>query len=83
MMTFVAKVRKWGNSMGIVLPKEIVERQQLKQGDEVAVDVGRFVRSIKDILGDLPPLKLKESAQELKDYAREGWLSKTDRENGL
>jgi len=76
-------VRKWGNSMGIVLPKEIVERQELKQGDEVAIDVGRFVRDIRDILGDLPPLPKRMSAQKLKDIAREGWLSKTDRENGL
>lgn len=34
---FEAKVKKWGNSLGIVIPKEIVESQGLREDNLVNV----------------------------------------------
>lgn len=31
------KIRKWGNSFGIVLPKEILSKKNLKEGSEIEV----------------------------------------------
>ncbi|MBI4148576.1 AbrB/MazE/SpoVT family DNA-binding domain-containing protein [Candidatus Woesearchaeota archaeon] len=33
------EVKKWGNSLGIVLPADAVREMGLKQGDQVVVDV--------------------------------------------
>ena len=32
------KIQKWGNSLGVRLPKKIAERLQLAEGSEVIVD---------------------------------------------
>ena len=62
--------------MGIVIPKEIVEKQHLREGDEVVISV--FKRgNLKDVFGKL---KTKMSGQEFKDLARKGWESSSDRE---
>lgn len=34
------QIRKIGNSTGLILPKELLERLRLKQGDEVLVTEG-------------------------------------------
>ncbi|MEN9839408.1 MAG: hypothetical protein RL177_887 [Bacteroidota bacterium] len=33
-----AKVRKVGNSLGIILPKPVIESLHLKEGDKVSID---------------------------------------------
>ncbi len=34
-----AKIKKWGNSLGIVLPMKVVEKENLKEGLEITVTV--------------------------------------------
>ncbi|MEK6962990.1 MAG: AbrB/MazE/SpoVT family DNA-binding domain-containing protein [Nanoarchaeota archaeon] len=33
------KARKWGNSLGITLPKEIVEQQHIKPNEELIITI--------------------------------------------
>ena len=33
------KVKKWGNSLGLVIPKEITKLEDLNEGDIVKVDI--------------------------------------------
>ena len=33
------KAKKWGNSIGIVLPKSIVEKEQIDEGTDLIVNV--------------------------------------------
>ncbi|PIN92545.1 hypothetical protein COU56_04235, partial [Candidatus Pacearchaeota archaeon CG10_big_fil_rev_8_21_14_0_10_31_9] len=28
-------LRKWGNSIGVVIPREIIEKERLREGEEV------------------------------------------------
>ena len=64
------KVRRWGSSLGIVVPREIARALRLTAGDEVVVDLQRAsgleeaFRSLKD--WDVDP-------QKLKDELRRGW----------
>lgn len=62
-------VKKWGNSMGIVLPKELVRKEHLKENDAVLVDVVKEA-DLSDLFGSL---KRKLTGQEFKDMVREGW----------
>ena len=68
-----AKVRRWGNSLGIVLPKQLVEERHIKAGDEIFIHDVIKVADFSDIFGKV---KFKESAQELKDEGRKGWKEK-------
>ena len=68
-------VKKWGNSMGIVLPKEIVKNQGIKEGDEIVINVFKK-GDLSDIFGTL---KTKLTGQQLKDLSRRDWESSSDR----
>ena len=69
-MTLVqVKVKKWGNSMAVILPKEFIDKTNLKEHEKVYLDVIRKA----DLSSVFGTLKFKESAQELKDIVRKGW----------
>ncbi len=62
-----AKLRKWGDSLGVVVPKEVVNEQRLKEGDEILIDI-KPARTMKDIFGSWKGLKI--DAQQFKDERR-------------
>ena len=68
-MATEVQIRKWGNSVGIVLPKELVEREQLKEEDKIFVEIVKKA-DLRKIFGSLPR---KMSGQEFKDMVRKGW----------
>jgi len=68
-MAVEVTLRKWGNSIGGVFPKSFVEENDLKPNDVVLVDVVRRA-NLSDVFGSL---KMKGSAQAMKDEARKGW----------
>ena len=35
------KVRKWGNSLAMIIPKEITKQEDLNEGDIVKVDISK------------------------------------------
>ncbi len=64
-----AIARKWGDSIGFIIPKEIVEKEKIKPNSKVKFEIIR-VTDISDTFGRL---KRKVSGQEFKDMARAGW----------
>jgi len=40
----LCKTRKWGNSIGIVLPKEEIARLRIKENQEIFVEIERAAR---------------------------------------
>ncbi|MBI2575165.1 AbrB/MazE/SpoVT family DNA-binding domain-containing protein [Candidatus Woesearchaeota archaeon] len=67
-MTTVAKLKKWGGSIGVVIPKKMLDSQNLKQGDEVSLDI-RPKATLKDLFGIWKGKEL--DAQKIKDEIRE------------
>lgn len=48
------KVKKWGNSFGIVLPMKVVEKENLSEGKEIMVTVqSKEKTKVKDVFGAL------------------------------
>jgi antitoxin component of MazEF toxin-antitoxin module len=70
LMPTVAIARKWGNSLGITLPRELVEQQNIKEGDALMLPVIIKKANLSKIFGSI---KTGESGQKFKDRAREGW----------
>lgn len=64
------KVRKWGSSVGIVIPKEVAEARGVKPGDEVLAEI-RKISNIREIFGSLSDWK--RPTQQIKEEARRGW----------
>lgn len=61
------KIARWGNSLGIRIPKQIVEQAQLKEGDEIEIsrEENRLI---------LTPQKKKYTLEELLDGMNEEHL---------
>lgn len=64
-----AMTRKWGNSLGITLSKEVVEEEHLHENQRVIIEVKK-VTDIKRLRG---LVHFTKSAQAIKDEMRKGW----------
>jgi len=53
------KLRAWGNSVGVILPKELVKEEKLSINDEVEVIVKKKSNPLKDAFGKLREFKAK------------------------
>ena len=63
-----SKLKKWGNSYGVVVPKEIVEKEGLREGEVVEISVRKAVE-VERLFGKYPFKDL----QSQKDAMRKGW----------
>jgi len=68
-MATEAIVKKWGNSLGIILPRDVVEDEHLHAEDKIIVQIVKKA-DLTDIFGSLPRTM---SGQEFKDMVRKGW----------
>ena len=63
--------RKWGDSIGFIVPKEVAEKEKIRPKSKVRFEIIK-VTDISDTFGRL---KRKMSGQEFKDRARAGWYA--------
>jgi len=68
-MKVSARVRRIGNSLGIIIPREEVDMDNIKEGDLVEVEVLRCI-NVKEMFGSV---KFRKTVQELKDEMRREW----------
>ena len=64
-----AKLKRWGNSYGVVVPKEVVEKEGLKEGEVVEISV-RKASDIRRLFGKYPFKDLQFEKEEM----RKGWV---------
>ncbi|MBI2147822.1 AbrB/MazE/SpoVT family DNA-binding domain-containing protein [Candidatus Woesearchaeota archaeon] len=72
-MATEATIKRWGNSMGIVLPKDMIEKGHFHENDKVIVTVVKEA-DVSSSFGALKG-KIGMSGQKLKDMVRQGWES--------
>lgn len=54
MESVTAKARKWGNSIGVILPREVVEKVGIKEGSDVELLVSaRRQNVLKELFGSM------------------------------
>lgn len=64
------RVKQWGNSLGIVIPREIVIKEELEPEEEVIVTI-RKKDTLSTLFGKGKGIKL--DAQKMKDELRREW----------
>ena len=62
--------RKWGNSIGIILPKEAIEKEHIRENQKINILISKKTNVLNETFGMLKR-KLKKSSQEMKDELRE------------
>ena len=68
---FKAAPKKWGNSLGVTIPTEIIKSENLKMNKEaIFLVMGDSRQKIKKIFGTL---KIKKPTQQIMDEIDEGY----------
>ena len=71
MIEVETKVRKWGRSFGVVIPKEKVIEEGIKENETVNLLIGKKKNVLKEVFGTF---KFKRTTQEiLEESDREDW----------
>ncbi len=66
----LAKAKKWGNSIGLVIPAYVVKKERIRPGDTVEVVVRRRVPRLEELGGTV---KLHHNLEDLLREMEEGW----------
>ena len=67
------RVSKWGNGLGILLPKQVVEKMELKAGDKLVLEMENGAVTLKkesDVLV-IPRYKLEDLLKGYEGYQNE------------
>ena len=67
-MNAKTKVKCWGNSLGVILPKALVDQEELTEGEEVEITV-RKISDVRSLRGKYPFKNLQHEKEEMK----RGW----------
>ena len=71
MLEVKAKVREWGRSLGVVLPKEGVQQEGIGKNDTVTLLITKKRNALRETFGTL---KFKKTTDEiLKESDEEAW----------
>ena len=69
--------RKWGNSIAVVIPSEVVVKENIKENVEITIKIEKKRPKAGVLWGFLKDWK--KPTQQIKDEMRAGWLSASDR----
>ena len=61
-----SRLKKWGNSLGVVIPKEAAERGGLHVGEEVEIRVTK-VRDLTELRGKYPIADIQAAKEEMRN----------------
>jgi antitoxin component of MazEF toxin-antitoxin module len=69
-MAVEVKLKRWGNSMAVIVPNSIIQSKGLRENDTILIEVVREA----NFSGIAKLIKnRKMSGQEFKDLVRKGW----------
>ena len=61
MLKTISKLKAWGNSIGVILPKDKLQREHLGVEDEVEVIVRKKTNPLEEAFGILKGLKARSN----------------------
>lgn len=62
--------KKWGSSIGIILPKSMIEANRIRENDEIVIEIKKKTLA-GELFGKFP--NWKKNTQEIKDEMKRGW----------
>ena len=61
----ICKTKKWGSSLGIVIPKAVVEELHLSENQEVEIVVRPAINPLQELFGLAKRRGIKKSTEEI------------------
>ncbi len=62
MSELTTKIRKWGNSYGIIIPQEVLKRKGLREGEEIDAVLIKKGNVLRETFGKV---KFKKSVEQM------------------
>jgi antitoxin component of MazEF toxin-antitoxin module len=59
--------RRWGSSLGVIIPRDVVEKEHIKEGQQIDFLILKDSRALRETFGTL---KFKKTSQQMKDETR-------------
>ena len=72
-MAIEVTTKRWGNSIGVVIPIELAEKLNIKPEETVIIDISKRNNSLKELFG---AIKTKKSTEQMLKEARKDLDSK-------
>jgi antitoxin component of MazEF toxin-antitoxin module len=72
-MAIEVKLKKWGNSIGIVIPNETIERLSLKPEEQIVIEISKKENVLKELFG---AVKFRRPVEKIVKEARKDLESK-------
>lgn len=72
-MEIEVKTKKWGNSIGLIIPSEVIERLNIKPEEEVVIEIEKRKNVLKELFGSM---KSKKSTEQILKEVRKDFKSK-------
>ncbi|MEK6886814.1 MAG: AbrB/MazE/SpoVT family DNA-binding domain-containing protein [Nanoarchaeota archaeon] len=72
-MAIEVKTKKWGNSIGIVIPVQVAEQLNIKPEEEIVIEIEKKNNILKEMFGKA---KFKKSAKKMIEDFRKEYESK-------
>ena len=64
------RLKAWGNSLGVIIPREIIMKNDLKENEEITIKIEKNT-NLKNIFGKGKGLKI--DSQKMKEEGRKSW----------
>lgn len=72
-MVVEVRTKKWGNSIGVIIPRKIVEELNIKPEEKLRLDISKHSNALEELFGSM---KSEKTAKELLADVREDLESK-------
>lgn len=53
-MAVTVKTKQWGNSIGVIIPRDVVDDFSLVPGEEIVIDIKEKRNVLKELFGAIP-----------------------------
>ena len=65
----LTKTKKWGNSLSVIIPKELVRQMKLKENQEIAIELKPKTNVLNELFG-FAKGKVNKTTEEIRKEAR-------------
>ncbi len=72
-MGIEVKTKKWGNSIGIIIPSEAVDKLNIKPEENLVIEINKKENVLKELFG---AVKFKKPTEEILKEVRKDFESK-------
>ena len=69
-MEIETKAKKWGNSLGAILPAELVRKENIKENDSIVISIKKKNDELMELFGKF---NFREPADKIKFEMKRGW----------